>query len=324
MDTSLGIYLDRIEQPATDLGGRVGLAGVLDGLDRQAHRSLSGRLLGRAVHRAYFWDREDRADPSWWPQGISSSADAAADGTVDGRQLLVVSWYSPEPAAHGCRVTFLDLGTLRYRHVLVVQPDLTPLRIHAGGVVWCGRYLHLAATAKGFYTCDLDEILDSPEHGLVLPVHYAYRAGADEGHARLRHSFLSLDRASSPPVMLAGEYGRAGENTRLARYEIDLESGLLVAEDADRSWPLHLDARGLAQAQGAVIARGTHFVTVSHGPWGPGSVYAGRPGRFREHRLAVPMGPEDVCYWPGDDLLWSVTEHSRRRWIVSMKRSWFD
>ena len=65
--------------------------------------------------------------------------------------------------------------------------------------------------------------------------------GADEGHQRLRHSFLSLDRESDPPVMLAGEYGRRGDSTRLAHYEIDTTTGLLVAGDRDRSWPLDLD-----------------------------------------------------------------------------------
>ena len=40
---------------------------------------------------------------------------------------------------------------------------LEPLRVHAGGIVWCGPYLHVAATAKGFYTCRLDDLLRVPE-----------------------------------------------------------------------------------------------------------------------------------------------------------------
>jgi hypothetical protein len=36
------------------------------------------------------------------------------------------------------------------------------------------------------------------------------------------------------------------------------------------------------------------------------------------------MGPEDIAYWPSTDELWSVSEWPRRRWIFSMKRSWFD
>lgn len=331
MDESLGIHLTRVSGDAAEIdaladraGGRVGLAGVLTGPGRQARRSRGGRLLGRHVHRAYAWDREDAADPDWWPQGVSSSADATAEGTVEGRRLLVVAWYSPAPAARGCRITFVDLDTLRYHHVRVVRPDGTPLRIHAGGVVWCGRYLHLAATAKGFVTCDLDDIVRSPEHGHLLPVRFDYRAAAEEGHERLRYSFLSLDRWSTPPALVAGEYGRPGDTTRFARFEVDAGTGLLVTGADDRAWPARLEDRGMVQMQGAVIARESYFVTVSHGSWAPGSLYVGRPGQFREHRLAVPMGPEDLTYSAPEDLIWSVTEHPRRRWFFSIRRARFD
>ena len=53
----------------------------------------------------------------------------------------------------------------------------------------------------------------------------------------------------------------------------------------------------------------------------PGSVYVGRPGAWRRHRWAVPMGPEDLTYWPSTDGLWSLTEHPRRRWVFAMRRS---
>jgi hypothetical protein len=32
------------------------------------------------------------------------------------------------------------------------------------------------------------------------------------------------------------------------------------------------------------------------------------------------MGPEDLTLSPDGDLLWSVTEHPRRRWIVGVPR----
>jgi hypothetical protein len=76
--------------------------------------------------------------------------------------------------------------------------------------------------------------------------------------------------------------------------------------------------------QGVVVRRGQHLVSVSNGPWLPGTVHAGRPGELRARRLAVPMGPEDLCYWPSTDRVWSVTEHPRRRWFFAMRRSWFD
>jgi hypothetical protein len=36
------------------------------------------------------------------------------------------------------------------------------------------------------------------------------------------------------------------------------------------------------------------------------------------------MGPEDIAYWPSTDRFWSVSEHRHRRWVFSMKRSYFD
>ena len=62
-------------------------------------------------------------------------------------------------------------------------------------------------------------------------------------------------------------------------------------------------------------------MTTSHGPWKPGSVYVGEPGAWRRHRWAVPMGPEDLAYWPSRDELWSLSEHPRRRWVFSVRRS---
>ena len=50
----------------------------------------------------------------------------------------------------------------------------------------------------------------------------------------------------------------------------------------------------------------------------------GEPGAFRHHKWAAPMGPEDISWDHDSDLLWSVTEHPRRRWVYAMRRSWFD
>ena len=341
-----GVHLSRsdenvreIEALAALLGGRVGLDGVLADLDSQARPSRLGRLLGRAVDEAYTWEDRDNRDHCWWPQGISTSADASATEVVAGRRLMAVTWYSPRVhgVSHGSRLTILDLDTLRYRHVLLVVPTLDdqgglvmePLQVHAGGLVWCGPYLHVAATSRGFVTCRLDDVLpaagrvESHGHDYVLPVRFSYRAHADEGERSLRYSFLSLDRTTTP-TLVAGEYGRGSDTTRLVRFGVDAESALLLTGEDGLSRPLALDDRGVVQMQGAVIARDRYFLTTSHGPWQPGSVYVGEPGSFTPYRLAVPMGPEDLAYWPSTDRLWSVSEHPRRRWIFSMRRAWFD
>lgn len=349
-----GVHLRRTEENTDEtdalaglLGGRAGLAAVLADLNRQGRRAWSG--WGRAVERAVTWDRADRRDPDWWPQGISSSADCGRD-VEGGRRVLVVSWYSK--SGRGARLTFLDLDTLRYRHVLLVVPSfdrgrlrLAPLTVHAGGVVWAGPYLHVAATARGIVSCRPDDVLRVPDglgrpgvaalsadptgvatHGYryVLPVRFRYTAHALEGHERLRYSFLSLDRSQpEQPALVAGEYGRGRQSTRLARFPLDPESFHLVTGDDGFSRPVAVDEGGVVQMQGAVVVGGRHYVTTSHGPWTPGSVWSGRPGELRRHRWATPIGPEDLTWWPSTDTLWTVTEHPRRRWVVAMPRSRF-
>jgi hypothetical protein len=339
------------------LGGRTGLGPLLGDLDRRARRTLAP---GRAVHRALTWDLEDRRTPWWWPQGISTSADASPTEEVEGRRLAVVTWYAkPRPGEielPGSRISLVDLDRRRYRHVLLVVPELaddgtvrlSPLRVHAGGVVWCGGWLHLAATGRGLVTCHLDDLMRVPDRAAgdpgrlgvdgdrvstrgyryVLPVRFAYRAHTDAGRDGLRYSFLSLDRQSVPPELVVGEYARGAQSRRLARFPLDPDSLLLAEDDAGRCVP-QLLGDGVRQTQGAAAAGGAYYLTTSHGPRTPGSVHVGTPGTptpgaFRRHRWATPMGPEDLAYWPSQGLLWSVSEHPRRRWVFAMKRSWFD
>ncbi|MFC6152624.1 hypothetical protein [Nocardioides yefusunii] len=361
-----GVHLERTEDNVARIdaladvaGGRVGFADVVDNLKFTARESLVGRLTGRAVDRAIAWNAHDSADPVWWPQGVTTSADAGAsgDGTWRGRRLVVTTSYAKpvDGVKRGSRISVLDLDTLRYRHVLLVDPHfdsdhrlrMAGVNIHAGGIVWAGDWLHVAATGRGFLSFHLDDLmrvgddnlhptrigvldddargprLASFGHHYVLPVRHAHRAFTDEGHEPLRYSFLSLDRSSTPPGLLAGEYGRGQQSTRLARYELDPATGLPATDGSGTSRPVR-DADGVVQMQGVALAQGRHHVSVSRGPFLPGSMYTGTPGSLKQHWFALPVGPEDLSYWPQTDRLWSVTEHPRRRWVVSMRRSWFD
>jgi hypothetical protein len=157
----------------------------------------------------------------------------------------------------------------------------------------------------------------------LLPVRFSYQAFNDEGVEPMRYSFMSLDRSGEMPQLVVGEYGRGTKTTRLARYPLDAETFHLVTGEDGYSRPLLLEEKGEAGMQGATIVRGTWYVTSSRGPFGLGAMYVGRPGQFTEHRWALPMGPEDVSYWPSTDELWSATEWPLRRWVFSMRRSRF-
>ncbi len=226
---------------------------------------------------------------------------------------------------------------------------LRPLRVHAGGIVWNGPYLHVAATARGLMTCKIDDLMRVPDvrgsrawdrlglheeqvasygYRYVLPVRFSYQAYADDGIDKLRYSFLSLDRGGEKPALVAGEYGQTGQTTRLARYDLEPDTLMLQTGDDGYARPQTFDDGGVVRMQGASIVGGRYHVTVSHGPWKPGSVYVGTPGDpdnpWVEHPHATPMGPEDIAYWPSTDRLWSVSEHPHRRWVFCMKRSFFD
>ena len=275
-------------------GGRAGLDAVLGDLDRRLRRTWAPCL---SRHRAWTWDADDRRDPRWWPQGVS---------VADDERHVAVSWYAK---TGGSRVTFADLPARRYRHVeLVVATDggYDPLRVHAGGLAWHGRHLYVAATGAGLWVCDTDDVVRTGD-GYVLPVRHRLASAPEEGVPAFRFSFVSLDHASEPPRLLVGEYDNAGGTRRLAH--VSLDGGVMDVQEV-----------GVRRAQGAVVAGGRYHLTASQGRRRLGSLWTGTPGALRERRRALPMGPEDLAWSPRSDRLWTVTEHPRRRWLISLPR----
>ena len=343
--------VDEVAALAERLGGRVGLEGVLDDLNRAAR---PGRVPGLAVRWGFRWDEEDHRSRRWWPQGITTSADAHPGETFAGRRVLLTSAYSKtlDGLSKGARVSVVDLtdpARVRYRHVLLVEPyvgtggrvDVRPVHVHAGGIVWHGDHLHVAGTRRGFSTFRLDDVVRVPAGGdprrlgigrdevhgygyrYLLPLRFGYDAVTRDGLEQLRYSFLSLDRSSTPPALVAGEYGRGDMTTRLVRYEIDPGSALLTADDEGASRPLLLDERGIGHTQGAVVVGGRWYLTTSAGRYRLGSVWSGTPGDLVRHRFALPVGPEDITYWPSTDDLWSLSEYPGHRYVFAMPRSAF-
>jgi hypothetical protein len=316
-----------IEALVREHGGRAGVEGVVERANRTATRVP---VPGLCVDWGFRWDDEDVASTRWWPQGITNSAHVPG---VEQR-LLVTSWYAKDD--HGSRITVVDLETLRYRHVLLVVPTLAgeragfrPLAVHAGGLVWGGPYLHVAGTRHGLFTCLMGDIVEvepgaaSFGHRFVLPVSFEYAAVGDRD--QMRYSFLSLDRSTDVPHLVAGEYARGEMTRRLVRYPLDPTTYRLAAEQDGVSRPVSFDERGVGHMQGVAIVRGRFYVTTSRGRWRLGAVKVGEPGAFRTRRLATPVGPEDLCYWEDDgDRLWSQTEYPTRRFVFCMRLETLD
>jgi hypothetical protein len=320
-------------------GDRVGLAPLLESLDHRAQRWVAPV---RFLAEAYRWDRTDMHDRSWYPQGITTSADAFADAGVDGRRIVVVSWYAkertPDPLG-ASRLSFLDITdptSPRYRHVALVQPGsgdtqppVGPVRLHVGGITWLGQTVLVADTRGGIRVFDLDDIRCMKQPGAadsyLLPQRFAYRAENDQGSEPFRFSFVSLDRTASPCQLVIGEYATGTQSRRLMTVALD---------DADPSAPLALTdglacptsvEQGVARTQGALIIDGRRYASVGRGVHWRGSVWTWRKGETaREYRRALAVGPEDLSYWPSRDEIWNVSEEPGRRFVYAVHRAAFD
>ncbi len=309
---------------------RIGVEGLWQGSTRRLHRALLPRLLGRAVRRAWGFDRSDQADRRWWPQGISTAEESTLPQTQRQR-ILATTWYAKKQSGHtpGSRITFVDTARHRYQHVLLVHPVLRdgrahwePVPVHAGGLVWVGDWLHVAATARGMVSARADGLLRIPEHlpaesghRYLLPITTSWRSdGAD-----LRWSFISHDPVAGE--LLLGEYGRGAQSTRLASFALN-DQGEPRTDAQGSAHPLFLDRRGVAGMQGVLRIGQRTALSVSRGPWHPGDLLTGRPGAMERHPGALPMGNEDLALRRWDNTLWTITEHPYRRWIVQCPGDW--
>jgi len=160
----------------TDLARSMPPATVADVM-RDVNRST--RTLGGAVSRVknvangYRWAPGDDAVKTWYPQGITTTADATNDGKWGANRIQLVSWYGKGArAAAGVRISVVQANRLRgarYRHVLLVEPyrhpdgtaDFRAVRIHAGGIAWYGSYLYVADTNHGLRVFDVARMLQT-------------------------------------------------------------------------------------------------------------------------------------------------------------------
>jgi len=308
---------------------------------------------GRGTGWGFRLEEDDDHSPRWWPQGVTTSADAHRSGTVRGRKVVITSAYAKElqGVSMGARITVHDVtepDRVRYRHVLLVEAvledaelRLRPVQVHAGGLLWHGRYLHVAATARGMVSFRLDDIVEVPPGGrphrlhldghvadafgfrYVLPVAFRYAGCHAAAVAPLRFSFLSLDPSTTPYHLVVGEYGRRDATTRLARFALDGTTGLPRTDRSGLARPVDLDV-GVEQMQGAVTVGGRHYLSTSNGRRRRGSLWTGRPGAWERHPRSLPIGPEDLSYDPLTDRLWSVSEYPGRRFVYTLDRSRFD
>jgi hypothetical protein len=346
-------------------GGAVGLSGVLADLNRVGEPAWAP---GEAVSRAFAWDRDDARSRRWWPQGITSSSEARLPGEAAwaGPPLLVTTAYAKSVGGleKGCRITVADLtdpGRVRYRHVLLTRAvldddghvDLRPVRAHAGGVVWHGPWLYVAATRQGVLAFHLDDLVpvapwpadrvgragtargERPAgfgHAYALPLRRHLAPPHDAGGPPMRYSFLSLARSGARPgprsgeqaALLAGEYDPGGGTRRLVAYDLD-RSGQLAVDRSGRASSTVVGV-GVERMQGAVWLPGAGpgwesgrlVVSASNGRYRGGHLWTGPPGDLTKHAGVLPVGPEALTAWPERQQLWTLTEYPGLRFVVAV------
>lgn len=284
---------------------RVGLQGVRA---RRGRRARWAAAPGSAVSggRGIRWPRREQRDSAWWPQGIDLQGGVA-----------VVSWHHPVDGIDtAARVTFVELRDARPRfwHVQLVEHDLRPVAVHAGGLAWHGDRLYVADTFGGLRHFDVRDIVEVPRRGLLarllrrrdylLPQSGGYAAQRAEGERAMRYSFVSLEHGGAAPRLIAGEYRNGTDDARLLRAELGGPA---------------IDVHGGPERmQGACVVDGTWFVTTSNGPARNGDLWTGLPGELVRHPGVLPPGPEDLAREPGARRVWSVSEHPGARWIYAI------
>lgn len=251
------------------------------------------------------WQDDDYDTKQWWPQGITTTADADESGSYQGNTAIVASWYDnddahPDDIMKGARLSFIDYSdpdAATYRHVLLVTPTtdggepsfeaaVQPYgaNLHAGGMFWYGPYLYVADTDSGYRVYDVRHIYQvttgGPEgaigrqsdgsymaHGYkyVLPEVFTYDQGTVDGVEPLRFSFTSLDRTSDVDSAVMGEYAYPGEGTRVARFPMDPETHLMAADDDGKVVATEAHTVGADSMQGAASIDGKFHLSTSDG-----------------------------------------------------------
>lgn len=296
------------------------------------------------VSQAFGWNGGDQDVAYWVPQGLTGSADASSDGLVAGREVVLASWYyqsANDPDAtgdKGVRVSLADVtnaASVAYRHMLLVEPfldgdraDFRPVAIHAGGLAWIGDHLYVADTVHGFRVFDMSRVLQvetgsevigyDATAGSYYAANYKYvvpQIGNYEraGDCAPRFSFVALDRSTSPPNLLSGEYDANSLAGRLFHWPLangDRLAGPLGFPSA-AYFAMH------SHIQGAVSSGATHWLSSSEPPAGAGDLYVAA-----ESTMSTTVGwvdaPEDLMLDTERDKLWSLSEAEGERFVFAV------
>lgn len=331
----------------------VSVEAIFQNLNRAGIKGISAQNAERLKNHnwsGFRWNSGDESVAYWYPQGITGSADAHNSGLVDQRRLVMVSWYNKTDArpTKGVRISLADitdLNAVKYRHLLLVEPTGTPANpsfkvvetasgnaLHAGGIVWLGNLLYVADTTGGLRVFDLSTIIQTNAfdkdlvgfHGQNTHAHgYAYaipeitRYTLHKDSCPVRFSFVSLDRTSTPPALITGEYRKDDHNGRLVIWPLDPTTH---APDVRQGEVRAMDAfiGGQTRMQGATRLDGNLYISSSSQYQRFGRLYRTKPGHNPSSISAWVYGAEDLYVDTHRNLIWTAAEHPGARDVVSI------
>ena len=341
---------------AEQIGGRVTLAEVLDDLNRDGRAMVTNQTAIRLRNHnfaGFTWNDGDMDVSYWMPQGITGSSDAAPGNRVEGKRLMMVSWYhkTDDRPTKGARISLVDLtdaDDIKYRHLLLAEPFQSGMDVqyraasndhgdqdalHAGGIVWFGDLLYVADTRVGFRVYDLNGIIrmshtdqkdklgwennESRAHGYkyIIPLIARYRL--TQASCPYSFSSLSLDRSTDPPTLLSAEYKSSSIQGRLVHWPIDSSTGRL----RHRNGVIYgQDAQAAAQTrvQGALRYDGNYYISASSQFTRFGRLYRTHPGFGESSISAWVYGCEDLYYERNTRLIWTAAEFPTFRDVIGI------
>ena len=295
---------------------------------------------------------DDDPDGAWYPQGITSTADAYGADYYDGVQAVAVTWY--HEVAKYARLTLAPIygygsGGNTYRHLLLAAPtgggtDFSEVNCHAGGAMWYGDMLYVACTDriklfsfKHIFSADTSADCAAQigkVGGKYCASGYAYimlQVGqiVASGPA-ITFSTISLDRAATPDKLVIGEYSTS-PGAGLWRFNLDSSTRLPSSYYYD-AWSMPFSS-----VQG-VTTRDTKFwFHSSGGVITSGETIQDNYGKLRfwngQATSAVKVwtgayGAESLSYFGDDssepDTLFTLSEHPGYRGVIAIQASDFD
>ena len=196
--------------------------------------------------QGFCWqDGEDDDGNVWIPQGVTGSGDAQPAGGA--RRVAAATWHNGDDSA--IRVSFLDLNTYKYRHVLLVEPtsndNFTAIAGHGHGMFWSGNKLIVATGGSVLRVFDLAHIWQTDTstgevglgadgkyhalwHSFALPQIGAYWSSgggcANTTGTKPCFASLGIDHAGTGSFVAAEHTVRGGG--RIVRWPLDKPSGL--------------------------------------------------------------------------------------------------